>query len=56
MKWQRLEKHLDPLAGRQRQLRTWRALGACWIAGLLYNTVVDTARIAGASNLDGWKM
>ena len=35
MKWQRLEKHLDPLAGRQRQLRTWRALGACWIAGLL---------------------
>ncbi|MBL69729.1 MAG: hypothetical protein CMO74_15010 [Verrucomicrobiales bacterium] len=35
MKWQRLEKHLDPLAGRQRQLRTWRALGVCWMAGLL---------------------
>jgi hypothetical protein len=35
MKWHHLERHLDPLAQRQRKLRTWRALTACWVAGIL---------------------
>ena len=35
MKWHHLERHLDPLAQRQRTWRTWRALGACWVVGLV---------------------
>ena len=35
MKWHHLERHLDPLAQRQRKWRTWRALATCWVVGLL---------------------
>ncbi len=35
MKWHHLDRHLDPLAQRQRTRRTWRALGACWVVGLV---------------------
>ena len=35
MKWHHLERHLDPLAQRQRTWRTRRALAICWVVGLV---------------------
>ena len=35
MKWHHLDRHLDPLAQRQRTWRTRRALTACWVVGLI---------------------
>ena len=35
MKWHHLERHLDPLAKRQRTWRTRRALAVCWVVGLI---------------------
>ena len=35
MKWHHLERHLDPLAQRQRTWRNRRALAICWVVGLV---------------------
>jgi len=51
MKWQQLDRYLDPLAQRQRQWRTWRALAACWVVGLLVAAVLWAMGVNSLSTL-----